>query len=184
MPGALALRYARALADVVTKPGSATGAQTVLAELTAFERLLVESADLKVALESPAVPPPRKRAVIAGLARALPISPVVERFLFVLIDHRRAALLHDIPEAFESVVDERLGIARADVLSARPLSEPQQQEVVAGIVRLTGKQARARFSVREDLIGGVVARIGSTVYDGSIRGRLDALEQRLAGVEK
>lgn len=184
MPGALAFTYARALADVVTKPGSATNAQTVLAELTAFEKLLVESAELRIALESPAIPPARKRAVIERLAKALPISQVVERFLFVLMDHRRAALLHEILEAFESVVDERVGIARADVASARPLTEPQQQQIVAGIVRLTGKQARARFSVREDLIGGVVARIGSTVYDGSVRGRLDALGRRLAGVEK
>ncbi len=182
MPSALAFRYARALADVVTKPESGIDAQAVAAELAGFERLIEESADLRTALESPAVPPPKKRAVVARLAKELPVSDVVRRFLFVLVDHRRAALLHDVVEAFEAVMDERLGIARADVASARPLSEGQQQQVIAGLAKLTGKQARARFRIESGLIGGVMARVGSTVYDGSIRGQLDALRQRLAGV--
>jgi F-type H+-transporting ATPase subunit delta len=181
MLGALAMRYARALADVVTAPGSKIDARAASAELGAFERLLAESADLKTALESPAVPPPRKRAVAGRLAKDLALSDVIRRFLFVLIDRRRTALLHEIGEAFESVMDERLGIARAEVLSARPLSAPQQQEIVAGLARLTGKQTRAQFGVQDDLIGGVMARIGSTVYDGSVRGQLEALRQRLAG---
>lgn len=183
MPSALAMRYARALADVVTKPGSRIDAQAAAVEMGSFERLLAESADLKIALESPAVPPPRKRAVAGRLAKDLEISDVVRRFLFVLIDHRRTALLHEIREGFESVIDERVGIARAEVVSARPLSAPQQQEIIAGLARLTGKQTRAQFRVQDDLIGGVMARIGSTVYDGSVRGQLEALKQRLAGVE-
>lgn len=183
MPGALAMRYARALADVVMEPGSGIDAQAAAAEMGSFERLLAESADLRIALESPAVPPPRKRAVAGRLAKDLGISDAVRRFLFVLIDHRRTALLNEIREGFESIVDERLGIARAEVVSARPLSAPQRQEIVAGLARLTGKQTRAQFSVQDGLIGGVLARIGSTVYDGSVRGQLEALKQRLAGVE-
>ncbi len=183
MPSALAFRYARALAEVITKPGSKTNEQAAMAELASFEQLMAASGALKTALQSPAVPPVRKRAVVTHLAKMLPVSDVVRRFLFVLIDHRRTGILHEISEAFEAVMDERLGIARAEVSSARPLTDRQQQEVIAGLARLTGKQARARFFVREDLIGGVTARIGSTVYDGSIRGHLDALKHKLAGVE-
>ncbi len=184
MPSALASRYARALSEVVAKPGAGVDAAAVVDELGRFAAMLTGSAELKTSLESPAVPPPRKRAVIARLAKSLSISDVVRRFLYVLIDHRRAALLSDIREAFEQVVDERLGIARAEVISARPLDGRQQQEIITGLARLTGKQARARFRVEDSLIGGVVARIGSTVYDGSIRGQLGAIRQRLSGVER
>ncbi|HEX8985567.1 MAG TPA: ATP synthase F1 subunit delta [Bryobacteraceae bacterium] len=181
MPSALAFRYARALADVVAKTGAEIDAQTATAELGGFEQVLAGSAELKTALESPSVPPQRKRAVINRIARMVPVSDPIRRFLLVLTDHRRAALLGDVREAFEQVMDERLGIARAEVISARPLSPPQQQEIIAGLARLTGQQARARFRVEDGLIGGVVARLGSTVYDGSIRGQLDAIRQRLAG---
>ena len=129
------------------------------------------------------MPPPRKRAVVNRLARMLPLSSVVRRFLLVVVDHRRTHLLADILEAFETVMDERLGVVRADVSSAHELTSGQRDELLAGLARITGKQARARFSIRPDLIGGVVARIGSTVYDGSVRGQLQALKHRLAGVE-
>lgn len=181
MPHALSFRYARALAGVVT--GAQADAQAVADDLEIFERLLAESGDLRVALESPTIPPLRKRTVVVRLAKEAQISDVVRRFLFVLIDHRRMQSFHDIREAFQSVMDERLGVARAEVVSARPLTGAQQQEIIARLAWITGKQARARFKTDDGLIGGVMARIGSTVYDGSIRGQLDALKQRLAGVE-
>lgn len=184
MPGALSFRYARALADAAAAPDARVDAQTITGELVRFEELLHQSPELKTALDSPAVPPPRKRAVVARLARELPLSDLVRRFLFVLIDHRRASLLAETREAFEAVMDERLGIARADVVSARPLSEQEQRQMIAGIARLTGKQARARFRVDESLTGGVMARVGSTVYDGSVRGQLNVLRRRLAGVRE
>jgi F-type H+-transporting ATPase subunit delta len=183
MPSALAMRYARALADVVTKPGSPVNAEAVVAEIGGFTRLLDEAPAIRTALESPAVAPPRKRAVVGRLAKQIGLSDVVRRFLFVVIDHRRTALLGEVSAAFESVMDERLGIARAEVASARPLDERQRQEIIAGLAKLTGRQARAQFRIDKDLIGGVTARVGSTVYDGSIRGQLEGLRQRLAGVE-
>lgn len=184
MPGALAFRYARALSDLVLKPGSKMDPRAVLGDLEWFEAQVAGSAELKVALESPAVPSARKRAVVARLAKELPVSDLVRRFLFVIIDHRRTHQLREIREAFETVMDERTGIVRADVVSARQLSDAQQRDVLSSLSQVTGKQARARFTVRPDLIGGIVARIGSTVYDGSIRGQLDALKHRLAGVER
>jgi F-type H+-transporting ATPase subunit delta len=180
MPAALAFRYARALADLA---GSAR-VDEVAAELDRFAQVLKESADLHTAMESPAVSPARKRAVVARMAEVLPLSDLTRRFLFVVIGHRRAALVSDIREAYEQVMDERLGVVRASVGSARPLVGAEREQVLASLARLTGKQVRARFEVREELVGGVLARIGSTVYDGSVKGQLEALKKRLAGTEK
>ena len=177
MPTALAFRYARALA------GAAEAAEVpaVMEGLAAFETMLVGSQALRHALQSPAVAPARKRAVVSQLAEQLSLSGVVRRFLLVLIDHRRAAWLGEIREAFEAVMDDRQGLVRVDVVSARELSAAQRDGLVAELSRVTGRQARAQFSIREELIGGVLARVGSTVFDGSVRGQLETLKQRLAG---
>lgn len=181
MPAAVATRYARALADLVTKPGAAADPEHVSADLQLFEEALAASAQLRNVLLSPAVPSVRKRAVVTDLARVLPLSDIVRRFLCVLIDHRRIDVVSGIREAFESVIDERTGVVRVDVASARQLTPGQRDELVRELSRITGKQARPRFSIDPNLIGGVVARVGSTVYDSSVRGQLQDLRARLAG---
>ncbi|MEP7364177.1 MAG: ATP synthase F1 subunit delta [Acidobacteriota bacterium] len=177
---AVATRYARSLADVVLAPGSATAAPAVMEQLKSFGGLLEESADLRNVLLSPAVPPARKRAVVAEFGRMLGFSPVVKNFLFVVIDHRRVNLLGTMAKAFEEAVDERLGRVRADVRSALPLTEDQRATVSAQLRQLSGKEVRCEFEVEDSLLGGLSARIGSKIYDGSVRGRLDVLRQRLS----
>lgn len=177
---ALSTRYANALADVVTSGAAGINAETALTELHAFERVLHSSGELRNALTSPAVPPSRKRAVVGRIADQLKLSRVTRNFLYVLIDKRRIASLADIIQSFETVADERLGFARADVTSARELNEHQRRALSAQLERLTGKRIRARYGVDGSLIGGVVTRIGSTVYDGSVRGQLDSLGRRLS----
>ena len=177
---AVATRYARALADVVLAPGSAVSATAALDQLKAFDALLAESADLRNVLLSPAVPPARKRAVVSEFGRTLGLAPVVRNFLFVAIDHRRVDLLGTIAKAFEDAVDERMGRVRADVRSALPLTEEQRAAVSAQLRQLSGKEVRCEFEVEESLLGGLTARIGSKIYDGSVRGRLDTLRQRLS----
>jgi F-type H+-transporting ATPase subunit delta len=178
VPAALAFRYARALAGLAAAPG--VDPEAVARQLSAFETALKESAELRTALESPAVPPGRKHAVVRRLAQVLPVSDLVLRFLLVVVDHRRTALLADIREALETVMDERLGVVRADLVSARELAPERRGELVAALSSVTGKRVRPRFSVNAALIGGVVARVGSTVYDGSVRGQLRVLRSRLA----
>jgi len=177
---AVATRYANALADVVTAPGSSVRAEDILGELRSFEAALRESAALQNALVSPAVPPARKRAVVGKIADALKLSRIARNFLFVLIDRRRIAVLDSVLNSFEILLDERLGFARAEVSSARELTDAQRAALSAQLERMTGKRIRMRFAVDASLIGGVVARIGSTVYDGSVRGQLDSLGRRLA----
>jgi F-type H+-transporting ATPase subunit delta len=176
---AVATRYAKALADVTT---SAAGLKpdAALSQLRAFETTLNESRELQNALTTPAVPASRKRAVVGRLAEILKLSTIARNFLFVLIDHRRIALLGEILHSFELIVDERLGFARAEVSSPRELTESQRGAISSQLERLTGKRIRMRFAVDPALIGGVVARIGSTVYDGSVRGQLQTLGRRLS----
>jgi F-type H+-transporting ATPase subunit delta len=177
---AVATRYANALADVVSAGSSAIPPEEALKELRAFEGALRESGELVNALITPSVPNARKRAVVARIADRLAISRIVRNFLFVLVDHRRIASFSEILHSFELILDERLGFARAEVSSARELTEAQRAALNEQLTRLTGKRIRMHFAVDESLIGGAVARIGSTVYDGSVRGQLHALERRLS----
>jgi F-type H+-transporting ATPase subunit delta len=176
---AIVSRYASALADVVTGPAGMDTAQ-VVQQLRSFEALLAGSVTLQNALASPAVAAGRKRAVVRKLADQLGLSKIARNFLLVLTDHRRLGALTPVIDAFEIQLDERLGFVRAEISSARGLEERQKAGLAERLSRLTGKKVRARYAVEPELIGGLVARIGSTVYDGSVRGQLNALGRKLA----
>jgi F-type H+-transporting ATPase subunit delta len=117
---------------------------------------------------------------VERVAGVLGLSRITRNFLFVLVDHRRIASLATIIHSFELIVDERLGFARAEVASAGEMNDEQRAALNAQLERLTGKRVRTRYAVDGALIGGAVARIGSTVYDGSVRGELESLKRRLA----
>jgi F-type H+-transporting ATPase subunit delta len=104
----------------------------------------------------------------------------VRNFVNVVIDHRRSHEFPHIVEAFEQALDERLGFVSASVSSAKDLSDSQRQAIETQVSRLAGKKAKLKFSTDPALIGGVVARVGSTVYDGSVRGQLDRLKAKLS----
>ena len=177
---AVASRYANALVDVVLGPKSKVQPQQAALELEAFAAVLASSAELRHALASPAVPGARKRSVITRLGGQLGLSQISRNFLYVLNSHRRMDALAAVLETFEVLLDERLGYSRANVTSARELSEAQKAQLEAELTRLTGKRMRLKFFKDEGLIGGVVARIGSTVYDGSVKGRLETLARQLS----
>ena len=174
---ALAQRYASALADVVLEHGTA---EQVKKELAAFTGLLAESADLTNFLANPAVSRPDKQAVIGKLVARLSGSPTLRNFLFVVAENRRAMLLPQIRQAFEERLNARLGVAEADVTSVEELSAEQKAEMSRTLERLTGKRVQTRYAVDPALIGGAVVRIGSTIYDGSVREQLNRLRARLA----
>ena len=176
---ALAKRYAEAFAEVVTRSGSPLAPLEAEAELQRFEEALAGSGDLREALASPAVPMGRKRAVLGRLATVLRLSALTRDFLCVVAGHRRMAALPEIVRAFEAGLDARLGQARAEVISASEMDEAGRAALAAALERLTGRRVLMRISLDEALLGGAVARIGSTVYDGSLRGQLAALERRL-----
>lgn len=177
---AVANRYARVLADVVLAPGSGLEPAEAISQIQQFSGLLQGSTDLRNVLLSPAVSPARKRAVAGKLADQAGLHRLMKNFLYVMIDHRRTSQLSEIAASFESVIDERLGRVRAQVSSAADLAAEQRAQIQAELARLTGKQVRCEFLVDPGLLGGVSARIGSTIYDGSVRGQLAALRGRMS----
>ena len=176
---AVANRYAQALVDVVTAPDSGVAPEQAESQIRLFEDLFAESAELRTILLNPAVPPPRKRAVIARLADATGASEIIRNFLYVIIDHRRLNVFKEIRVAIQDLLDERIGLVRADVSSAAALSEAQRERIRQELSRITGKQVRCEYTVEDELIGGAVVQVGSSVFDGSIRGRLEALRDHL-----
>lgn len=172
-------RYAKALLDVVTAPSTTVDPNKALEEMKLVSQTIHESAALHNALLSPAVSPSRKRAVMARLLQPAGVSKQVQNFLFVVIDHRRIHELPSMVEAFDILLDERLGFVRADVSSALPLDDAQRTKLESELSQLAGKKAKVKFSTNPALVGGVVARLGGVVYDGSVRGQLERLKVKL-----
>lgn len=170
------LQYASALADIAQAQNAT---EQILQQLDAFGALYAESADLRNFLASPAVPRAAKHGAIEKLTERLKASRTVRNFLFVLTDHRRTQALPEVIAAFHEAMQQRRGVAQAEVSSAVELSARQRSALGANLERLTGKKVEASYSLNPALLGGAVVRIGSTIYDGSLRSRLDGLRARL-----
>jgi F-type H+-transporting ATPase subunit delta len=179
MSEALAARYATAFVEILFSPNPPLSAEQAVSELRAFDEMVSKSPDLKHNLNSPAVSRPRKRGVIAKIVEQSGLSTTVRNFLYVVIDRGRPGLLPVLRQKVEDFVDARRGIARAQVATAAALNEEQKSAITAELSRVTGKNVVSEFHWDPALLGGVVARIGSTVYDGSVRGKLTALKSRL-----
>jgi F-type H+-transporting ATPase subunit delta len=171
------LQYANALADIAL---AQSAAETVTQELTGFGALYTESGELRNFLSSPAVRREAKHRVVEKLLARVGGSKIVRNFLLVIIDHQRAQFLPEIVAAFQQVIRQRQGITEAQVSSAVELNAPQKAELESTLERLTGKRVEAKFSLEPELLGGAVVRVGDTVYDGSLRSRLNELRARLA----
>ena len=179
MVSAVANRYARALADVVMEPASPLRPPDAVEQLRSVEQMLKGSAELRTAMMTPAIQSSRKRAVMGRLLTELGVSSLIRNFVYILIDRRRIGMIEEMREAFELLVDERLGFARAEISSAAPLDQRRGENLESELSGLTGKRMRLHFAVDAALLGGIVARIGSKVYDGSLRGQLRQLQRRL-----
>jgi F-type H+-transporting ATPase subunit delta len=172
----IATRYARALADAL---GSAEGYRTAFEELGDFAAVWRESRELREVLLTPAVSPEQKRKVLETILERLGTSVLTANFLRVLLRNYRLELLKEVLEAFRKVSNERLGIVDVQVLYAQELSPGEQEELRAKFAELTGKHVEVKFRQEATLLGGVQAWIGSTVYDGSVRGYLERLREEL-----
>ncbi len=179
---AIATRYANALVGAVTAPSSGVEAGQAVQQLRSFEAVVVSSPDLRNVFASPAISIVRKRAVVTSLSNKLELPRIIRNFLLVLNDHRRSGAISEVIDAFELLLDERLGFVRAEILSAEDLGRDQESALSNELEQLTGKKVRPRFTIDPSLIGGVVVRVGSTVYDGSVRGELAAMAHRLSAI--
>ena len=175
---AVARRYAVALADVVLAHGEA---QEVREELAAWDALVRSNAELLQVFRHPAITFEQKRSVLDELIRRARPRPTTANFLKVLLQNGRVAELSEVSAQFAQELDRRSGVVTAQVMTARPLSSDAQEALRARLGQLTGSRVRLQFEVDDELIGGVVTRIGSTLYDGSVRGRLQQIKQRMVG---
>jgi F-type H+-transporting ATPase subunit delta len=171
------LQYANALADVALQQGAA---DPVLKQLKDFASAYSESAELRNFLASPATTSGEKRGVTEKIAARLGASKILRNFLFLVIDHRRTLMIPELAEAFENVIRERQGLAEAQVISAVELTAAQKKNLAESLEKKTGKKIEAKYSVDQTLLGGAVVRIGDTVYDGSLRHRLNEMRVKLA----
>ena len=168
-------RYAKALLDSVYPEKSEDGLQ----QLQSFQALLKDQPDARRLLENPTVSGDRRKRLVKEVAAALGFDRRVATFVDILVDRNRLALINEITTAYQKLLDERLGIVRAIVRAAQPLDSAQQKELATKLENVTGKQVRMEMAVDPSLIGGVVAQVGSTIYDGSVRQQLKAFKGRL-----
>jgi|SRR6476469_2242467 F-type H+-transporting ATPase subunit delta len=173
------IRYAQAFADVVF--GKHLDAGKSLQELQSLAELAAENDELRRVWENPALPVEQKRGLLDSIVARAGLSRPVRNFVAILIDHGRMPMLPQIVQQFESELLRRMNLAEAEITSARELGEDEKRGLERQIQRMTGKQVRARYSRDSSLLGGAVIKIGSTVYDGSVRGQLNRIREQLAG---
>ena len=171
------LQYANALADIALEQGAAEPARKQLAD---FAAAFAESAELRNFLASPAITRQSKHGVIEKLVARLGATKIIRNFLFVVVDNQRAHLLPEIVRSFEQVLRQRQGVVEAAIASAVELNEAQRTSLLRTFERLTGRKIQAKYSLEPGLLGGAVVRIGDTIYDGSLRNRLNQLRAQLA----
>ena len=170
-------RYATALIDVLERDQAEKGFQ----QLQSFAALLKEQPDSRRFLQNPAMAGERRTRVLNEIIAALGLNRRIGNFISILANRNRLPILEEILVEYQRLMDKRLGIVRARVTSARPLDFAQQQDVARKLQEITGKQVRMEVAIDPALIGGVVAQVGSTIYDGSVRQQLHAFKNRLVG---
>jgi len=174
----IARRYATALADVIIEQGEEA---EVRAELAEWERMLSANPALLEIFSNPTVGYEQKQKVLNELINRTKVRSTTANFLRVLLKNQRLADLPQVTARLSQILDERSGVIRADVISAQPLSAATTAALAERLRDITGKKVNLNFTTDESLLGGIVTRIGSTVYDGSVRNQLERLGEELAG---
>ncbi|MGA8200803.1 MAG: ATP synthase F1 subunit delta [Candidatus Sulfotelmatobacter sp.] len=174
----MASTYARAFADVILK--AHLDVERAVAELRSVATLLNESSDLRQVWENPAIPVEQKRRVLDVIAQRDGISKQVRNLVAILIDHRRTHFLNAVIRQLEKELDARMGFAEAEITSTRELDETEKREFEQQVAKVTGKKIRAHYSRDASLLGGAVVRVGSTVYDGSVKGQLERMKEAIS----
>lgn len=174
---AIANRYAKALVDVSFKLNQH---EQVARELLQFEDLLARQNELVLFYSNPAIAAAKKKAATKEVLAKLAFGSTTSNFLLVLIDNHRMGGFPEIRKAFQHELNNRLGVTQAEVITASELDAETHQKLETKLAALTGKKVALKFASDPSLIGGVVTRIGDTIYDGSIRQQLNSMKSRLS----
>ena len=170
--------YARAFADVVMS--MRLDPAVALAEAQQLAAFARDNKGLREVWDAPAISAEKKRAVLDSIVKRAEISRPVRNFVAVLIDHRRTRFIGEIVIQFAQELNQRLGFAEAEVTTARELSADERTTLEADLAKVTRKRIRANYTKDATILGGAIARVGSTVYDGSIKGQLERIRTALS----
>ena len=168
-------RYARALLEVLFPQEAESG----LKQLKDFRAMLADSPDLSRVLENPTVQRDRRNQLLRELSQDAGLSPHVRNFLTTVVENRRIGLIDEIVKAYQHMLDEKLGVVAAVISVAQAIDALEEKAIADKIEQITGKRVRVSVRVDPSLIGGIVASVGSTIYDGSVRQQLHAFRNRL-----
>jgi F-type H+-transporting ATPase subunit delta len=174
----VARRYAAALADVAIERREEREVQR---ELEQWASMIEDNPQLKEVLGNPTVIYDQKRKVLEELLSRTRVRETTASFLRVLLKNQRLSQLREVVTRFGHVLDERAGVVAANVTTARPLPEELRNTLHEALTTATGRTVRLSFTTDEAIIGGVIAHIGSTIFDGSVQSHLDRLGEGLAG---
>jgi len=174
----VARRYASALADVIIARAEEAD---VREELAAWEKMISANARLLEAFSNPTVPYEQKGRVLNELITRTKVRRTTANFLRILLKNQRIAELPQVNAKLVQILDERSGVISAQVTSARPVSDATKKALEKKLGEITSKKVHLKFGTDESLLGGIVTRIGSTIYDGSVRNQLRRLGEELAG---
>jgi F-type H+-transporting ATPase subunit delta len=174
----IARRYASALADVVIERKEEREVQQ---EIDQWASMIESNPELKEVFANPTIAYEEKRKVLEELITRTRVRPTTGSFLRVLLRNQRLSQLRDVAERFAQVLDERGGVVSANVTTAKPIPEDLKNQLRETLATATGRSVRVTFDTDETIIGGLVARIGSTIFDGSVQNRLERLSDELAG---
>ena len=177
MTAAFASRYARAFADVMAS--AKLDPVELDRQLNDYLGTWDGSAELRELFMNPAVPATQKISILDKLNAKMGLQRELRNLLAVLINNDRIGEVHEVAAAWRAEMQERLGIRQAEIVTARELGPQERAELVAGVGKLAGSRIEPSFKLDASIIGGTVVRIGSTVYDGSVRGRLERLKEAL-----
>jgi F-type H+-transporting ATPase subunit delta len=173
----LSLRYAHAFAAVAAS--SHLDVAATQQQLNDFSETLAGSRELREVLMNPSIANEQKLKVLDAISGRIGMFPQVRNFLAVIMNHQRLAELDEILTEYHAVADDQTGLMEAEITSARPLNDQDRAELEAQVAKLAGGRIRTTYSQDATLLGGAVVCIGSTVYDGSIRGQLQQMKQKL-----
>ncbi|HEY2382641.1 MAG TPA: ATP synthase F1 subunit delta [Terriglobia bacterium] len=168
-------RYARALMDVLYPSKAADGLQ----QLQGFAALLKDQPEARIFLENPTMAGERRKRMLKEISGALGFDRRIANFINILADRNRLPVLEEIIQEYQRLLDDRTGIVRARVTAARSLDPAQHRQLTDKLEQMTGKQVQMEIAIDPSLIGGVIAQVGSTIYDGSVRQQLQAFKSRL-----
>lgn len=174
----IARRYATALADVAIDRNEEREVQR---ELDQWASMIEAHPQLKEVFDNPTIVYDHKRKVVEDLIARTRVRETTASFLRVLLRNQRLSQLRDVAARFGLILDERGGMVAAHVTTARPIPEELKSSLHETLAAATGRKVRLSFSTDESIIGGLVARIGSTIYDGSVQSQLDRLAAKMAG---